>query len=399
MANRAILPRPADVIWAGKQGLLAARPRAFPYANLENAGVYERLFKGWEAQASLVMSRLATEVISARLDLAEDDALRELAGSDYRAQTVFPATKAIGSVELVRTQLAGGRVPKGTRFALKADPGHSPPVKSATFVSTAEVPVQSGITKFTVPIEATGTGPEFNVPIFDDYPKLELIDAIAFDKTIATTANTFAAGGSAGISDPALRNLARATFNGDRAPTDTALVLAAILAGARHVAVFADPFRGSALLALADETWAFSPEWASSVRQLAIDTYLGFGCRMDVEVVRNTYVTVSPTVMLRNGADAADTSEIDEALRTALLSYFDDRDDWYRWTPEGLRAVCASAHPKILTCPDVAVRDSAGDIVPQPFNSDQRLVDGLPLDIRHFYFTDQGLKPTYIAPT
>lgn len=398
MSTRRLLPTAADLVFAGKRKLRGVRPSAFRFANLEGAGVYERLFKGWESQALLPLARLSAEARAIRLGLATDDELRDTAASEYRARTTFDPTFAVGVATLTRTGGASGPIPKGTRFSRKANLQSSPQVKAAAFTSTVDVPVKAGQLVVAVPITAVSAGPEGNVPIFDTFDKIELDDPL-FDPSFATTTDTYCAGGARDISDAALRLLAQASYAGDHAPVDTALALGAMLAGTRHVATFQNPESGASELAIADESWAYSDAWGALVKQVVNDTYVGFGCRADVIAVRNTYVTVAPTVLLRSGAFLSDTTVIDAAIRTALTSYFDDRTDWYRWTTKGLRAAISRAHPKILNCPDVVVRSSTGAVMTEPITSRQGRTSGAPLDVRHYYFGDRGLDATYQPPS
>lgn len=399
MPQSPILPRAADVIFAGKRALRGVRPRAFEHANLERSGAYERVFKGWENQVIVNLARVADEAKAVRLGLATGDPLRQTAASEYRARTTFDPTNAIGSVEMTRTGTDFGRIPAGTRFARSADPTTAPPTTGSSYESTNECVVPAGVQVVTVPIRAVTAGPDGNIPIFDIFKKIELVDVL-FDKTFVTTFNTFAAGGDVDISDPALRLLSLASYSGDNAPVDTALALGAILAGARHVATFQDPESGAAQIACADASWAYSDDWGASIKQSIVDNqFLGFGCRADVIPVKNTYVAVTPIIMLRSGTYLSDTREIDAAVRAALLSYFDDRSDWYKWTDSGIRAVISHAHVKILTCETVTVSESDGTPLYPPPTSANRLINGLPLDVRHFHFADQGLNASYLPPS
>ena len=130
----------------------------------------------------------------------------------------------------------------------------------------------------------------------------------------------------------------------------------------------------------------------STQQSLIDDELIGFGCRGEAQTVRNKVVTVEADVVLRDWGFTHDTIEIDEAVRPAVRSYFDDRQDWSVWKRKGLRSAISQAHDKILHCSEVVVRDTTGAVLSEISSVD------FTVEQFHYYLAGNGVTCTYSGP-
>lgn len=435
MPDRPQVPRIAQLLGPAIDAWVRARPGVLPFLNL-GAGRYADILAGWEAQCALINRQIADEVASARLALAKGDALTQLAASEFQTLRDSAATYSVGQAFLARTgALPGGVVPKGFRFSRPAATTYTPPFPAGAYVATRDVSVAQGISSFAVPITASLAGSAANAPYYEGdntaagAASLALGDT-AFDANV-TIAGYQASGGSDGEGDDDLRAQAKAYACGRFGPTLGAIVAGALSGIGVHRAVVFDvtqtqglqdgryqidpaplivdpttPFSPAAYtaVAIADQSWSSSNNllggiatiWEGLVGQVIADGFQGVGGQVIVTGVGNLRIRVDASILLRDGDDLKDTSDIDAAVLTAATSYFDDRPDWYTWTTRGLRAWLSRAHPKILSCPTVTVRrlfDNAP--IAQPPAYPLASVRGI--QATHWSLAQNGLTPTYSA--
>jgi hypothetical protein len=400
-----ILPRPDDPIGRGIDRLVELRPAALAFID---RGRYGHVFAGWRAQLAVLIERLAAEVAARRLPLATGAALLDLCASEF--DTVLPTTPtiAVGEVTLARSlgSLPAGAIRKGFTWRRPADPADPYlPKSEVAYESTEDTVVPQGATTATVKIQATRAGAFANIPIGPG-PVAQAIHANdiqpggpLFDTNLAPVMG-LAAGGADGTSEDLLRRAARAYALGRYAPTLGAIGAAALRAGAAQAAVFDVPSRGLTVVLADDVSWATSITWVSKLQSAVLADAAGFGCRVLVSSATNTFVRVACTITVRDGADLVDTSEMSAALGAAVRAYLDNRPDWYTWRLGALRGVCARAHPRILTCSQVVVRDAVTNAVLNEPTTNPRLgffdSGNRPY---HYLLCDNAVQTTYLVPT
>lgn len=364
-----ILPIVDDAIARGILRLKELRPNATPFI-ISGEGTYADVFAGFRAQLLLLRRRLADEVKSRRLNLAEGKALIELAASEFFAEIVSEPQTAVGTVLLRRPTLDGGAglIPVGTRFRRVADPNAKPlPVTNADYVSTAPVAVTVGSVDplddqlAAVPIAAVGPGADSNIVAYKHYGSalLEIADPL-FDDTFEVSSND-AAGGSDGVRGPELIAFAKARYVGQYGPTQGALIAGALsTTGVKHVAAWNDTDLGRAVLFIADQSWAWSQTFQNQCLQVLKEKWVGWGARVALFGVQNYAVTLSSTVILADPKFGDDTTDLQNAIRTAVQKYFDNRPDFYAFDVNSLGGVIARCDPRILTCTNVVLANPVG---------------------------------------
>lgn len=372
------------------------RPKAFKHINLRE-GVYWHPFAAHRAQAATELQRLSNLVASNTLE-AEGQELRDYVASEYVEVPFVGASYAEGEITFARPEaLVSGDIPKGTRFRRQANDTTQIPITEADYETLADVHFDVGqLTAGPVAVRAVSDGPASNHPIRTDSVPHGVIPSgsTLFDTGITVT--TFsAAGGSEGADDPYVRQFARLSARGSHGPTASASRYGALRApGVRHFLVYDVVTTGTQKILVADPSWGSSDRWARAVQQrLYDDDLVGFGCRVEVGVIRNQVVSVTATVVLRDWDYTADTLEIDEAIRLAARSYFDDRADWNVWKSRGLRSAISRAHPKILRCSDVVVRDVTGATVSEIASPDYTQ------EQLHLYLAHNAVSITYVGPS
>lgn len=359
-----ILPIVDDAIARGVIKLKALRPSAAPFL-ISGGGRYFDPFAGWRAQLMLLRNRVADEVASRRLTLAQGKALVELASSEFFADLNPDPQTAVGIVEVFRPATgASGTIKAGTRFKLHTDQTLSPPVAAASYISREPVFVGASVTAVNVPLIAELPGPDANIPRFAnaDAATIDLADDL-FDPTlqcvgIITPSSTQMAGGSSGLKTDVLVALARAMYLGAFAPTDGALFAGALTdAAVAHVALVKDTTLAQTLMFVADESWAWSQAFNDQCAQILKDTWLGWGARVAVRQVANYQVGVAATAVLADPKFGDDTTELSSIIRQKVSDYFDKRPDFYHFDIDSIGAVIATCDPRILTCTHVVVTD------------------------------------------
>lgn len=295
-----------------------------------------------------------------------------------------------------------GVIRSADRFRKNADPNATPiPVGAAAYAPVAPVYVQQGQLTTTISLRATVAGADANVPYFVNVgvpTSIGLAQPLSWDKTW-TTSSSVAAGGSSGLTDPVLVAAARAYSVGQFGPT-----LAAVVAGVlrqqsvRHYAIFpasqAVPY---AQAYLTDESWGQSTDWLAAAAQTVADTFQGFGCRTRYGGVQNQQIALATTLVLQSSDDLNYTDAIDQNVRTAAESYFNDRPDWYRFRLAALRSLLSKCDRRIQQCTSVVVTDAlTGAVVPEPANTFGLSWLG---QLTHFYLTDRNVTTSYRPPT
>lgn len=383
-----MMTQPTDV-------LLKARPKA---AKALYVGRYADVLRGWEAQAARFRRYLAEECAAARLPSAEGLALLELAGSEFWASIVPDAQTAVGEAFLFRTigGFPAGSIKKGHRFARTANTNARPPIAAAQFVASAPVYVAAGQQSVTVPLEAVTPGTDPNALQFvgSSPPAGTAVDAL-FDAAFAT-AGVLSAGGSAGMNDPWARLIAAASYCGQFGPANTALIAGAFqVPRVRHTALTLDSDRGVSRLFVADISWGSSGRLATIVAQNLRDRWLGFGARAEVLPIKNELINVTASVTLKGPQFLDDISDINDSIRLAIKSYFDDRPDFWTFRNRALRGLVSQCDKRILTCSAVAVLDSVGVTVAEPAST----LSGSATYATHFFLTDDAISTTFVVPS
>ena len=397
-----ILPDPDRCATAAIDALVALRPSAAAHIT---RGRYGHLVHGWRAQAALSAVRVADEVAQSSVRSASKQGLVELAASEFDVVVPTTPSAAVGVVRLSRPVLgAAGIVPAGTRFRRVADPDALPiGISPAAYVSTVPVPVRATDGGFgspiLIPVVASSTNAAGNVPLAANGPfggedgvdpASMQIAATLFDPGLFVDSFE-AAGGSSGPSDPTIRRACFANGTGQYGPVSTAILAAALtVPGASRAVVLDDPLTGASCIYAVDESWAWSGRFAEAVAAVATRDALGFGCALESAKVVNQFVEVEAAVALRTQRDAGNLDAIAENLRAAAVAYFDDRDDWYRWSLSGLRAALSRADRRIRGCTTVVVRDAFTKAVVTPGS----VTVGSPLT--HVYVGRRGVSVTAV---
>ncbi|HEY2517096.1 MAG TPA: hypothetical protein VGI39_39760 [Polyangiaceae bacterium] len=420
MPLRPQVPRIAQIVGPAIDAFVGARPSVLPFVN-NGAGRYADLPAGWEGQIALFVRRLADEAKSARVASSAGLSLTQLSASEFFTLRQSDPTAAVGRATLLRgSARPGGAIPQGFRFARRAASDASPPIPAGAYTATREVSFPAGVTSIKVPIVASLPGAASSAPYYDGDntgggPSLLTLEDTPFDTTIAVSAFE-AAGGSDGTNDDDLRRQMRANASG-RFGATTGAILAAALGGTgvHRVACFdvAQAADGTPVaytgVAIADGAWASGSGgllsgdllfgvWERQVAQRVADIAQGVGGQFLLSGVANQTIRLAAIVQLRSGDDLNDTAAIDAALLKTARSYFDDRPDWWTWTVRGLRAWLSRAHPKILSCTAVQIRDLATDAdltgSPPPALPIAN-VNGI--QATHYFLVQNGLVATYTA--
>jgi len=405
------IPRTNEILGAGYEAFIASRPSAAKHLV---TGRYGDLFAGWRAQCQLVLSRLTSEAVAARLPLARGNPLLDLLASEFDALIDPAPTQAVGQVILKRSHDApgdftGGLIRKGTKFRRVSDPTSMPRALPATYESTEPVyagtdstfvPFVGYYQSLTIPIKASIGGSASNIArgqswiISDDAsPPIELSDTL-FDTFTVTYGE--AAGGSDGPSVAKLRSLGRALGQGQYGPTGAALLAGLLLTdGVSHAALYEDTTTGKSKAWIADDSWAWSHKLRSAALQNLADKWLGFGGSVSIGVTSTLPAAVEIAATLRDKRDLNDTSTIEEKMRVAVRSYFEDRGDWYVWRDSGIKAACMRSSRKLLEVTAVSVKDLEGNALSEPSGLLSTIVGYTP--IVHRQVDDTAITITFSA--
>lgn len=398
MTDLILVPSADQVLIPTLQAMYAKRPSCFKHLNLKS-GVYYHPVHGYRAQAARMLSRL-TELAGARtLKTATGSELLDYARSEFDLDIETAKTKAEGTLTLSRTSVSptpGGFYPKGTRVTRSAFVSLGIAFESAEFETLADAYVAAGanpaITE--IPIRCTREGTAGNTPLLTQNATLGVTaPSLVGNMSVSGFAT---AGGSDGADDPFVRNFARSQARGQFGPTSEASKFGVLAAsGVRHFLVFDSALEGKQTILIADASWASSGRWAGKVQQSMIDNDLvGFGCVIIVGQISSKVVTVTSTVVLRDGNDRNDTTEIDVAIQGAVASYFDDRPDFNTWTTESLKSAIVQSHTKIFRVVSAVVSDA----------SDNTTLSEIPtadfsLPQYHYLVSNQAVKITYQGPS
>lgn len=359
---KAILPIVDDIIARGITRLSTERPSTWPFI-ANQAGAYFDIFAGWRGQLFRLRQQVANEVRARRLTLAQGRALVELAASEFFAELDPAPQTAIGSVVMARptADVGQGTIRKGTRFRIRANPVALPEVKDAFFEAREPTFVPSAALTVTVPIIATGTGTDPNLLIWHNTTgaQIELSDQI-FDATlVAAPFGGSSAGGSTGVEDVDIINLAKALYTGQVAPTEGALIAGALSeAAVKHVAVVDDTTYARTVIFAADQSWASGPDFLKQCGQVLKDKWLGFGARVAMRPIQNLVSALSATVVLTDPRYIDDTDDLRAKVREAIRKYLNVRPDFYTYDLDAIGGVISASDPRILTCQDVAFTDA-----------------------------------------
>jgi len=371
------------------------RPNAQKHINLRS-GVYWHPFLGYRGQAARAIVQLVDLVKNGRLSTAEGEALLDLVESEFDTLIDTTPTFARGEMSLTRSStIVAGDVPKGTRFSRPANLTTQIPVAAATYETLANAHFNVGQATVTgIPIQALTAGAAANHPIRTDVVAHGVAGSGLFDPSLTVSAFS-TAGGSDKPGDNYVRQFARAYSLGQYGPTADASRYGALLStGVRYMLAFDLPGTGTQKILIADQSWGSSSRWAAQVQQSIYDADLiGHGCKVVVDQVRNKVITVEATVALRDRQYRTETLDVDEAIRKAARSYFDDRPDWNVWNTTSLKGAITRAHAKILNCSAATVKDVTGATLTQittpDYNSEQF----------HYYLANSAVVITYQDPT
>lgn len=391
-----IIPTADAILRPALERMYTLRPRSFEHLNYRS-GRYWHPFLGFRAQTARLLKLLSQRVDANRLKTATGQDLIEYVASEFSAIPDPGATFAIGEATLTRTtSTVAGDVRKGTKITRRANLETQMPLQAAEYEILADVHFNVGQTVAgPFAVRATITGENANHPIrTDSVPHGVVISTGSlFDKTITVTAFS-AAGGSTGVDDPYVRRYARAYNIGQYGPTEAASRYGALSAtGVRNLLAYDVPGTGTERVLVADVNWASSTRWAKTVEQSLYDNDLvGFGCKVECDVVRNKVVSIECNVALRDINYARETTELDIATRAAVQNYLDNRVDWNVWKAGALQGAISRAHPKIFNCTSLVMRDTAGNVVPEITSPDYAL------EQFHYALSNGAVKATYSGP-
>lgn len=376
--------------------IVAERPKSVAFMR---KGRWSHVIAGWRAQCDLNKARVADEMKSCRLGMAEGQSLRELAASEYNMTMSLEPQNALGYVVLERSTgiYAKGTIRKGHLFARRSDPEASPlPVESAQYEALSSVVVRDGDTSVVVPIVARQPGTAANIVQGVGSTDGSIISLQPFFDTAFSVTESWAAGGSSDLPDGVVRRAAQENFFGQYGATKGAIVAELLKQqNVRHAAYFEDTTKGSALVYVADASWASSEVWADSLRETVTDV-LGVGCRFDLGLVRNKFVRVDATIRLKETRYLSDTTEIEKDIRTAIRSYFEERPDWYTFRLGTLRSIIARAHRRSQVCTTVAVKDHTTETdLTEPAATGSTSAGAL----IHYYVPEDSIRLEFLPPT
>lgn len=382
--------------------LYELRPTTFKHLN-DRTGRYWHVFAAHRAQAAAELQRLAKLIASNSLSCSGQDLIDYIA-SEYTELPDIGGSKAIGDVIFSRTVLpssVAGKIPKGTRITREENSATEIPVAAAQYETLEDVHFNAtqGVTG-PVRIRALTASYAANHPLRTDSVAYNISATSLFDNTIFISAFNIAGGvdpfnftgGSAGANEDFLREFAKAYARGQYGPTQDESKFAALHAsGVRHTVIYDDVPTGSQRILIADDSWASSGRWAAAVQQSIYDSDLvGFGCQVQVVPVRNKVVSLEANIVLRSWDYTKETTVIHAAVENAIKRYFDNRPDWNVWKARGLRNAITTAHPKILHCTSVVVRDVTGaalnEIATVDYSTEQ------------FHYYSAGVTGTYVGP-
>jgi hypothetical protein len=334
------------------------------------------------------------------------DAAASAFGSAFSANTrasqqslllVINATKRALNAHFV-VEARGGSIRKGTKISVAAAPSAIPPLDASTHETTQDVFVPAGDQSVTMQTQATLTGPASNLPAVVGRTPVIVLQGELFDAgaalAFAPTALR-AAGGTLGQSDELLRAASRASWTGDAAPTDTALLAGSLRSsGVAYFGQFDDTTAGRAYVYVADETWAQSDAWLATVEQQLREDWLGLGCRIGMGAVENLVVRARLTVVVRDAKFLVDTAPITAKLQTTLRAYFDTRPDWWLWNLQAIRAICSVVdRVRVLQVTEAIILDTDDVPIAEPATP----IAGN--TVTHWRLEDSALDVTYVGPS
>lgn len=393
------IPRSAAIVGAGIDAMVALRPSLVSKFN-DPKSRYSAVAIGLRAQFDLLIRRMADEAVATRIGIATGDPLAAVAASEYDTVIESGATTAYG--DLILSRSAGGKpqgvIRKGHRFRRPADPNAQPLAKNEIGLEASQdVVMLLGDVTARIPVTAKVAGAAGNYPqsyagIASDF---QAVDAL-FDPNLSITQGYIAGGADEGLDAKLVRRVARAEALGAYGPVDDALVAGALqVSGIRHAAIFDDPSRACSAVFVADASWAWSLSLSASLLAALQNTDSpreGFGCALASRAIYNRWIHVVATVQVRHPSALADTTLLDAPIRSALLSYFDDRPDFYTWRKAALRGVIARASREILTCTSADVRDAiTGASLAEPDTTGL----GGSVALTHYMLSDLGVQVTY----
>lgn len=401
---------PDQILSAGITKLVELRPRALDHVNLRT-GVYWHPFAAQRAMIALALQRVSAMLEANTLQASGQD-LVDYINSEYTQilSQDLEGTQAVGDVYFVRNTgpLLAGDIPKGTRITRQAYENGPINWPAADYVTLADVHVNAGAAFVSVAVQATTVGAGPNCPRrasgLSDY-KYTVAGRPLFDTAFQPT-ELLASGGADPIgtavgfrpvdlesANEFLRKYALAFSKGSSGPTRDAAIYGAIRGtGGRFALTYDDPDNGALVIAVADSSWSSSPRWCAAVQQSIFDAGLvGFGCRIDVRPVRNKVVYATANITLRDWSFTTDTLAIDEAIRDAVQSYFDDRPDFNVIRNHALKNAITRAHPKILKCSSVTLVDEQGAPI-----TDVSL--DYTVEQFHYLLPAKAVTTTYIGP-
>jgi hypothetical protein len=325
----------------------------------------------------------------------------------YSAQTaasrasILTITNALRRVALAHLALEArsGTVRAGTRVSVVPDPRAVPPVPSSDHLVSADLYVPPGVKTVLPRTVAALAGTAGDLPAFASGPPPAVVvrDSLfdAGSPLPFAPASLASAGGTLGQSDPLLRNASSASWRGSWGPNVDALLAGVLTSvGAAHFAELDDHSTGTAYVYPSDEAWAQSSAWLELVSQaLRRGEWSGVGQRVRFGRVLNVTVRVRLDVHLRDASLLTATDPIAAAVKAALLSYFDDRPDWYVFRTSAVGDAAAGAdRRRILRVVNAVVTDADGVPVPDPAVP----AGGDP--VHHWRLDDNALDATFLPP-
>lgn len=396
MTDTILVPTADKILTPALEKIYTLRPRSFQHLNYRT-GIYWHPFLGFRAQTAHMLQRLSARVAANRLTTGEGADLLEYVASEYDAVPDTGKTFAYGEASFVRTtSVKAGDIPKGTILSRDANLTTQLPLKAASYETLGDLHFDVGqLTAGPVAVRAVREGGAANHPI-------RVGESIAhgvavgslFDTTI--TVSTFsAAGGTDSTDDEYVCRYAKAYALGQYGPTEAASRLGALRStGVRNVLAYDIPGTGTQQLLVGDSNWASSERWVKIVQQSLYDNDLvGVGCKVVVSGVTNKVVSVNATVALRDPNYLNETTDIDNAIREAVLSYLDDRKDWNIWKTDGLKAAITRSHPKVFYCSSAIMKDTANVTIPEITTPDYTATQ------YHYYLANGAVKITYAGPS
>lgn len=404
MPNNKLVPDIDACIGAGIEALVARKPRALAHIN-NGKGRYAHLFAGWKAQGNIVARRFASEAKATRL-FDSGVPLQQLVASEYDISIVTDSTFAVGEVQLIRIDgtYPAGVIRRGHLISKEGNEDAQPiKIDSARYEVSQDVLVAKNQTVVTVPIKASRTGANSNIPFYVNgdvifpYTQLKLASPV-FDTNFSVTSSRVAGGSQTPVTDKIIRRAATAFSQGRYAPTEGAILAGALLySGVANLAVIENESNARTVVFPVDESWAYSDSLNATVGQYLKDNFCGFGCAIQMGKVYNQFIHIDCTVKLFNGKDLIDTTPLQTAIKDALASYFDDRPDWWTWKSSALKSVIAGASRKIYACTSVSVTDALSSAtVSEP---GAVYLDPVSPYIPHYFLPNNAVNVTFLGPT